>query len=102
MIASLSQKNGCVIATGGGAVLRENNVRRLKQNGVLLLIDRPIDEIKHGKGRPLASDREKLLALYRERMPIYNSVCDIHAVLRGTKDENTKELLRITEDEGKI
>ncbi len=100
VISELSQKNGCVIATGGGAVLRENNVRRLKQNGVLLLIDRPIDEIKHGRGRPLAPDREKLLALYRERMPIYNSVCDIHAVLRGTKDENTKELLRITENEG--
>lgn len=95
VIRELSGKNSCVIATGGGAVLRERNVRYLKQNGRIMFIDRPIEQIHHGEGRPLAPNREKLLELYNTRMPIYSAVCDIRAAVDGTVEDNTVRLLEI-------
>ena len=41
VVRVISQTTGAVIATGGGAVLREENVRRLKRNGILCYLDRP-------------------------------------------------------------
>ena len=40
VIADVAAKSGCVIATGGGSVLNPANVRKLKQNGVLVFLDR--------------------------------------------------------------
>ena len=39
-VAELSATGGRIIATGGGAVLDAENVRALKQNGVLVFLDR--------------------------------------------------------------
>lgn len=38
-IATITKKNGRVISTGGGAVLRYKNVRNLKANGVVIFLD---------------------------------------------------------------
>ncbi len=64
---------GCVIATGGGAVLRDGNIRELKRNGRLYFLDRPLEEILPTADRPLSSDREQLEKRYRER---YQRYCD--------------------------
>lgn len=72
----LSHKNGCVIATGGGMILREENVRRLKQNGVLVFIDRPLRFLCPTKSRPLASNRQAIEKRYKERYPIYKKIGD--------------------------
>lgn len=95
VIRELSAKTGCVIATGGGAVLRPRNVRYLKQNGTLIFIDRPIADIDHGEGRPLAPDRARLLKLYDERMPIYTAAADIRLKSCGTVSETAKMLTEI-------
>ena len=42
LIASLSQSQGLIISTGGGAVLRSENVENLKKNGVVCFLDRDI------------------------------------------------------------
>ncbi len=93
VIFELSKKTGCVIATGGGAVLFEANVKNLRQNGKLILIDRPLDSLCAGEGRPLAPDNEHLLKLYNERMPIYTKVCDIHIKLSGDILQNTQTII---------
>lgn len=41
LLQKLSLQNGCVIAAGGGAVLRAENVSLLRQNGRLCLLQRP-------------------------------------------------------------
>ena len=70
-------KRGCaVIATGGGAVLREHNVRYLKQNGTLCFLDRPLSDLTPTADRPTASDRAAIEARYRERLPIYRAASD--------------------------
>lgn len=66
--------SGAVIATGGGAVVREENVIALKQNAVVVFLDRPLHALAT-QGRPL-SQNGKLEELYRQRLPIYKAVCD--------------------------
>lgn len=57
-IDELSKENGLVIATGGGAVLDENNVRALRRNGVILFLDRSLENLVATADRPLSKDKE--------------------------------------------
>lgn len=75
-VRELSLKNGLVLATGGGAVLDPENVRNLRMNGLLLFIDRPLELLTVGKGRPLAKSPQEVEALYWQRYPIYQAACD--------------------------
>ena len=72
-----SQATGAVIATGGGAVLRAENVKRLKQNGILVFLDRPLSHLTPTSDRPTASDRAAIEARYYERRPIYLDAADM-------------------------
>ncbi|MBR5429618.1 MAG: shikimate dehydrogenase [Firmicutes bacterium] len=76
-IAAMAGQGGRIIATGGGAVLREENVRRLSQNGRLIFLDRPLSQLLPTADRPLADDEAKLRRLYRERYPIYQAAADL-------------------------
>ena len=95
-VRAVSEKSGDVIATGGGAILRDENVRRLKRNGCLVFLDRPLSELIPTSDRPLASDREAIEKRYNERYPRYNSVADIVIAVDtdacGVADKIIKEL----------
>jgi shikimate dehydrogenase len=95
-VRAVSEKSGDVIATGGGAILRDENVRRLKRNGCLVFLDRPLSELIPTSDRPLASDREAIEKRYNERYPRYNSVADIRISVDtdacGVADKIIKEL----------
>ena len=82
-IASLAGKNRLVIATGGGSVLRKENVINLKRNGKLFFLNRKIDEIVPTDDRPLSSNRADLERRFAERLPIYRSVCDAEIIVEG-------------------
>lgn len=76
MCRELASQTGLVIATGGGAVLRKENVDALKKNGCIIFLDRPFDQILPADDRPLANTKEKVAALLKKRYPIYKSTCD--------------------------
>ena len=76
IVKDVSKLNGKIIATGGGAILREENVRALKQNGTLYFLDRDLKSLMPTESRPLASDREAIRNRYNERYEIYKSVAD--------------------------
>ncbi len=75
-VKKVALQNGLVIATGGGAVLRQENVEYLKHNGVLFFLDRPLADIIPTEDRPLSRDFEALKKRYEERYGIYLSSCD--------------------------
>lgn len=75
-IEELSKENGLVIATGGGAVLDENNVRALRRNGVILFLDRSLENLVATADRPLSKDKEKLKNLFEKRYDVYKSCAD--------------------------
>lgn len=76
VIARLSNKNHCVIATGGGAVTVKENILSLKANGKLFFLDRPVSLLESAPDRPLSSNRETLEKLYESRIAIYKSAAD--------------------------
>lgn len=83
VIAELTGRRGIVLATGGGAVLREANRAALKANGtVVYLRASPHDlwlRTRHDRNRPLLqteNPKARLEALYAERDPLYREVAD--------------------------
>jgi shikimate dehydrogenase len=78
----LSEKTGCVIALGGGAVLRPENVELYKKNGILIHLNTPfyriVQNLSRDTSRPLLQgDKEKQTrTLYQKRKPIYAAAAD--------------------------
>lgn len=87
VIFALSKEQGKIISTGGGAVLRQENVEALKQNGFLVFIDRPLENLTPTCDRPLSSDLDALKKRFEERYPIYNKVCDSKIKNEGNVNE---------------
>ncbi len=77
IIEDVSKYSGKIIATGGGAVLKSENVRALKRNGKLFFLDRPLECLIPTSDRPLASDKDALFLRYSERYGIYTSAADV-------------------------
>lgn len=75
-IAKNSSETGLVVATGGGAVLRQENVDALCANGRLIWLDRSPEKLSPTKDRPLSSSLEQLRALYDARLPLYRAAAD--------------------------
>lgn len=72
----VGEQTGLIIATGGGTVLRDENVAALRQNGWLVFLDRPLAQLQTGNGRPLSADFEALAQRYTERYPRYCATAD--------------------------
>lgn len=84
VIRSLSALRGKVIATGGGAILREENVRFLKGNGRLIFLDAPLETLIPTGDRPLTATAADLKKRYEERYNLYLASAD--AVVKVTRD----------------
>lgn len=72
----LGKERNLIIATGGGAILRPENVDALRQNGTLVHITRSIDKLPT-RGRPLSKSIETLKKMEAQRMPLYKAAADI-------------------------
>ncbi len=74
-LETLCRKESCVIATGGGAVLREDNRLLLRCSGTVFWLDRPLADIMSTDfqtGRPLlTAGRKALERLAAERRALY-------------------------------
>lgn len=84
VLTELVQRSPVVLATGGGAVLSEQNRELLKQHGIVVyLCASPQDlwrRTRHDRNRPLlqtADPLAKLTELYRQRDPLYREVADL-------------------------
>lgn len=82
-----------VIATGGGAILRQENINALKQNGIVYFIDRPLEKLIPTSDRPLSVDKKSIEKLYSERYSIYNSVCDKKINAESSPQEVANEII---------
>ncbi len=84
VIAELARLSNIVLATGGGAVLRENNRQALCSSGIIVYLRGSVEDLwrrtRKDKNRPLLltdNPRQKLAEIYSVRDPIYSSVADI-------------------------
>ena len=88
----LGKRNSLVIATGGGAVLKKENIRALKQNGKIVFIERPI-HLLSTKGRPLSQKKKSLRELYENRISLYDKYSDISIKNDGLPEESVVKIL---------
>jgi 3-dehydroquinate synthase len=84
VIRDLTAEAGIVLATGGGAILRQENRECLKTHGTVIYLRASVDNIlqrtSHDKNRPLlqtANPRARLEELTQVREPLYREVADI-------------------------
>jgi len=84
VIGELSAEPGIVLATGGGAVLAEENRRALSERGtVIYLRAQPADlfrRLRNDRNRPLlmtGDPLKRLEELYVQRDPLYRELADI-------------------------
>lgn len=102
VIEELTRRENIVLATGGGAVLREANRRALSSRGVVIHLDSPVDRLvertSKDRKRPLLQNgdpRETLTNLMRMRGPLYEEVRHYRFV---TDRQSPKALARSIED----
>ena len=93
VIGDAAMKNGAVISTGGGAILREENIRHLRANGKIYFIDRNLNDILPTDDRPLSADRAALEKRYNERYDIYCGTADLIVPVEGGADR-VAEIIR--------
>jgi shikimate dehydrogenase len=86
-LKALCKRNGLIIATGGGIVEHPENRNIIRQNGVVVFLDRDIMKL-HVFGRPL-SEREGPVALAGARMPLYLQWSDFTAPVHGVEQTAT-------------
>ncbi|MCR5307952.1 MAG: shikimate dehydrogenase [bacterium] len=94
VIENLSKQNGIIISTGGGVILRKSNMNNLKQNGIVVFVDRPLDKLIPTESRPLTSDKEALKKKYDERIDLYNEYADIKVVNDTNLEDVVNEIIR--------
>lgn len=81
-----------VIATGGGAILRDENITHLRENGIILFLDRSLDKLIATKNRPLSSDNDSLQQRYLERYHLYCNLCNLHVSADGSVEDVVKQI----------
>ena len=92
VIREAARETGVIISTGGGAVLRQENVDALRRNGRLFWLDRAEEELIPTDDRPLADNREKMRALYRQRKPVYEGTADERIAVTGSAADAAKDI----------
>lgn len=82
-VKDVSSLSNVIIATGGGCLLREENVRLFKRSGKIVYLRTDVEtlirRVGGDTGRPLlqGDTRARLSKLYNERAHIYERAADI-------------------------
>lgn len=92
-IFEASKLSGKIIATGGGAVVRQQNIDLLRQNGIIVFLDRPLSDILPTDDRPLSKDIAALKKLFEERYNKYLSVADVKINVDGIIENSVKKIM---------
>lgn len=86
-IMAVAKEKDSVIATGGGCILREENMNALKENGIIVYVKRSIKNIIETSnigGKPaLASGMESAKLTFARRKKLYEKYADITVTNEG-------------------
>lgn len=89
-LRALGERQGTVIATGGGAPLFPENRLNLRANGFVVYLQRELDALPT-EGRPLSAGGN-LARMYAERHPVYAAFADV-AVQNSAAPEDAAKLI---------
>ncbi len=83
-----------VISVGGGAILSEENRRRLRACGYVIHIVRPLNALA-SDGRPLSKSPEEIEKLWVNRKPFYELCRDTAFEAEESIENNTERLVKL-------
>jgi shikimate kinase len=96
VIKSLYSTSGTVIATGGGSVVRRDNVQSLKKNGIFVFLEAGVDLLLKRNKKPSKKPRltnkktieEEIQTVLEERKNLYKKLADITVSVDGKKSKD--------------
>lgn len=95
----LAKKRNCIVSTGGGIVLKDENIDLIRKSGTVVWLKRDLERVLQSRRirtRPLlAKDPNVIFALMEQRTPRYKKAC--HFVVYNNEDRiaAVNEILRI-------
>lgn len=103
LIQEYEKKQGYVISCGGGAALRKENVRSMKEGGCVVLLSASAktvyERVRYGKNRPLLEGNmnvDYISGLMEQRREAYAAAADVTVVTDGrTPKEITEEIIKM-------
>lgn len=101
IVEELANERGTIIATGGGVVLRPQNVQHLKHSGEVILLhsspETSAKRIKNDLNRPKLTTEDNLLQelqiVWNERQAKYHAAADITISTDNTSPEQALEAM---------
>ena len=94
VLRELCKQSQLVIATGGGAVTRAENADILRQNGIIVWLQRELAALDCS-GRPLSAGEGALEKLAAQRMPLYAALADVCITNDAPAEELAERLLKL-------
>ena len=99
LIAGVAGRDQVIVDTGGGAILRPQNVKALRQNGLVFWLnacpETIVARIKNSAGRPALTQGKTFLEeideVLRERTPLYHAAADFEIDTDGKPLEKTAD-----------
>ncbi len=99
--AKAAAKENVVISTGGGVILREQNIENLKKNGVIVFIHAPIEHlakrVSKNDNRPSLTGKtahEELEEVWNDRKELYKKYADAEVLFDFETKNKKTDLLR--------
>ena len=103
VIRDLAGRDNLVLATGGGAILAEQNRGLLQQNGIVIYLKASVHDLwqrtRHDRNRPLLQTGDpyaKLKELLQQRDPLYQQAADI--VMNSSKQSAYALMLQLVDE----
>lgn len=104
----LSEVKNAIVATGGGVVTRENNMKFfMSESSAIVFIHRHVTRFittpkRVMDKRPLLQNPslDKLLNLYKIRLPLYRKYCNFEVHNDANKDDAIRSVIKLLEDQG--
>ena len=96
-VSAVSKRSGIIIATGGGIVKRSENIPLLRQNGRIIYLNCPVDELPVTPDRPLSSSRSAIEKLFLTRNLLYTLAANatVNVSHKNPPETTANEILKI-------
>lgn len=95
----LGKEVSAIISSGGGVVKKSENIDFLKQNSILIFIDRSVEnilgDIEVEKRPLLANGKEVLYKLHDERYELYKNYCDYRVENIGSLEDVVNKVAKL-------
>ncbi len=91
-VRSAGKLAGKILATGGGAILKEENRIALRENSTVIFLKAPVDTLATD-GRPLSKNADTLQKMLEQRLPLYEATADFTVEVNPDPEITVRRIL---------